>query len=70
LIAIEDPDIAAGMLLGMLAFELQRAIMFGQKPPPGRQEVRHWAQVCAALFLEGARNSNIRRTQPALDAES
>ena len=55
LIAIEDPEIAAGMLLGMLAFEPQRAIMFGQKPSPGRQELRHRVEVCASLFLNGAR---------------
>src|SRR6516165_7656310 len=55
LIAIEDPEIAAGMLLGMLAFEPQRAVMFGQKALPGRQELRQRAEVCASLFLNGAR---------------
>jgi hypothetical protein len=70
LIAIEDPDIAAGVLLGMLAFEPQRPSMFGEKPPPRKQEVRHWAQVCAALFLIGARNPNVRRTPAAQHADS
>jgi AcrR family transcriptional regulator len=55
LLAIEDPEIAASMLLGMLAFEPQRAVMFGQKPLPGRQELRQRVQICASLFLNGAR---------------
>jgi hypothetical protein len=55
LIAIENPEIAAGMLLGMLAFEPQRAVMFGQKPLPGRQELLQRVEVCASLFLNGAR---------------
>jgi len=55
LIAIENPEIAAGMLLGMLAFEPQRAVMFGQKPLPGRQELRQRVEVCVSLFLNGTR---------------
>jgi len=55
LIAIENPEIAAGMLLGMLAFEPQRAVMFGQKPLPTRQELLQRVEVCASLFLNGAR---------------
>jgi AcrR family transcriptional regulator len=55
LIAVEDPEIAAGMLLGMLAFEPQRAVMFGQKALPGRQELRQRVEVCVSLFLNGTR---------------
>ena len=55
LIAIENPEIAAGMLLGMLAFEPQRAVMSGQKPLPTRQELLQRVEVCASLFLNGAR---------------
>ena len=55
LIAIANPEIAAGMLLGMLAFEPQRAVMFGQKPLPTRQELLQRVEVCASLFLNGAR---------------
>jgi len=55
LIAIENPEIAAGMLLGMLAFEPQRAVMFGQKPLPARQELLQRVEICASLFLNGAR---------------
>jgi AcrR family transcriptional regulator len=54
LIAIEDPEIAAGILLGMLAFEPHRATMFGRKPLPGRKDLEARVQTCAKLFLDGA----------------
>jgi len=54
LIAIEDPEIAAGILLGMLAFEPVRAVMFGRKPLPGPKDLETRVQICAKLFLEGA----------------
>jgi len=38
----------------MLAFQPQRAVMFGHKPPPSRQEIEHRARCCAALFLRGS----------------
>jgi AcrR family transcriptional regulator len=53
LITIDNADAAAGMLLGMLAFQPQRAVMFGQAPPPGRKELERRAQAAAALFLKG-----------------
>jgi len=52
-IKLDDAQSAAGMLLGMLAFQPQRAVMFGHKPPPSRQEIEHRARCCAALFLRG-----------------
>jgi AcrR family transcriptional regulator len=52
-IKLDDAPSAAGMLLGMLAFQPQRAVMFGHKPPPSRQEIEHRARTCAALFLRG-----------------
>jgi AcrR family transcriptional regulator len=54
LIAIDDPEIAAGILLGMLAFEPHRAAMFGRKPLPGRKDLEKRVQICAKLFLHGA----------------
>ncbi len=48
-----DAEITAGMLLGMLAFEPQRAVMFGHKPLPKRDELERRAKDCAALFLQG-----------------
>ena len=55
LIALDDAqaDSVAGMLLGMLAFQPQRAVMFGRAPAPGREALEQRAQACAALFLQG-----------------
>ena len=52
-IAVDDPDIAAGMLLGMLALQPLRATMFGHRSAPGRKEIEQRAKTCAALFLKG-----------------
>lgn len=53
LIEIENPAEAAGMLLGMLAFQPQRAVMFGHAPAPGRKELERRSQTVAKLFLKG-----------------
>ena len=53
LIKIDDPEAAAGMLLGMLVFQPQRAVMFGHAQTPGRDELERRAQTVAALFLRG-----------------
>jgi AcrR family transcriptional regulator len=53
LIKIDDAETSAGMLLGMLVFQPQRAVLFGQAPPPTREEVAKRAQTVAALFLRG-----------------
>jgi AcrR family transcriptional regulator len=52
-IVLDDADIAAGMLLGMLVFEPQRAVMFGRNPLPKREELELRAKACATLFLQG-----------------
>jgi AcrR family transcriptional regulator len=54
-IAVDDVDIAAGMLLGMLALQPLRAAMFGHRPPPNRSEIEQRAKACGALFLKGCR---------------
>jgi AcrR family transcriptional regulator len=54
-IAVDDADIAAGMLLGMLALQPLRATMFGHRSAPGRKEIEQRAKTCAALFLRGCR---------------
>jgi AcrR family transcriptional regulator len=54
-IALDDVDVAAGMLLGMLALQPLRAAMFGHRPPPNRKEIGQRARACAALFLGGCR---------------
>jgi AcrR family transcriptional regulator len=53
LIKIEDAEAAAGMLLGMLVFQPQRAVIFGHAAPPTREELEHRVQAVAALFLHG-----------------
>jgi AcrR family transcriptional regulator len=54
-IEIDDPILAVGMLRGMMIMEPQRAMMLGQRKPPGRAEIARRAQACARLFLEGCR---------------
>ena len=53
LIKIEDADVTAGMLLGMLVFQPQRAVLFGQARTLTREELERRAQSVAALFLRG-----------------
>jgi hypothetical protein len=59
-IVLDDAQVAAGMLLGMLAFQPQRAVMFGHKKPPTRQEIEARAKACATLFLQGVPSLNLR----------
>jgi AcrR family transcriptional regulator len=53
LIRIEDAEATAGMLLGMLVFQPQRAVLFGHAPPPDRQQLERRAEAVAELFLRG-----------------
>jgi AcrR family transcriptional regulator len=53
LIRIDDSEAAAGMLIGMLVFQPQRAVMYGHAPAPGREELERRAQAAAELFLRG-----------------
>src|ERR1700744_6815588 len=53
LIKVDDPETAAGMLLGMLVFQPQRAVLFGHAPPPDRAELERRAEAVAELFLRG-----------------
>jgi AcrR family transcriptional regulator len=53
MIEIDDATEAAGILLGMLAFQPQRAVMLGHKPAPSRKELERRAGVVAKLFLKG-----------------
>jgi AcrR family transcriptional regulator len=54
-IALDDADTASGMLLGMLAFQPQRSVMFGHRPAPTKDEREQRARTCASLFLQGCR---------------
>jgi AcrR family transcriptional regulator len=53
LIEVDDAETAAGILLGMLAFQPQRAVMFGHAPPPSREQLEQRAQTVAKIFLRG-----------------
>lgn len=52
-IVVESPTLAAGMLLGMMIFEPQRAILLNQRRSPSDQEIRERASICTELFLQG-----------------
>jgi AcrR family transcriptional regulator len=54
-IELDNADTAAGMLLGMLAFQPQRSVMFGHQPPPTPEQRELRARSCAKLFLQGCR---------------
>jgi len=53
LIKIDDAEAAAGMLLGMLVFQPQRAVLFGHAPAPGWEELGRRVQSVTELFLRG-----------------
>ena len=53
MIALDDVDEAAGMLLGMVASAPQRAAIFGGRALPSRSQIEARARSCAALFLRG-----------------
>ena len=53
LLMVDDADAAAGMLLGMLAFQPQRAVMYGHAPAPTREQLEQRVAACTKLFLEG-----------------
>ena len=55
LIALDNVDEAAGMLLGMIVFEPQRAALYGHQPLPDHAAISERARVCARLFLRGCR---------------
>jgi AcrR family transcriptional regulator len=54
-ITIDDSEEAAGILLGMLVFEPQRAVWFGHRAAPTRSAIMQRARACAKLFLSGCR---------------
>jgi AcrR family transcriptional regulator len=53
LIALDDVEEAAGMLLGMVASAPRRAAIFGRLPLPSRSQIEARVRTCAALFLRG-----------------
>jgi AcrR family transcriptional regulator len=73
LIEIGDAEATAGILLGMLAFQPQRAVLFGHAPALGREELEKRAQVVAELFLHGCARQLLphgRRSSTSDDSNS
>ena len=60
MIALDDVDEAAGMLLGMVLSAPQRAAIFGGRPLPSRSQIEARARTCAALFLRGCQVQRIQ----------
>jgi AcrR family transcriptional regulator len=61
LIALDDVDEAAGMLLGMVTSAPRRAALFGGVPLPSHSQIRARACACAAIFLRGCQAQGIRK---------
>jgi AcrR family transcriptional regulator len=59
LIALDDVDEAADMLLGMVTSAPRRAALFGHVPLPSRPQIEARVRRCVALFLRGC-ESGIR----------
>ena len=53
LIKLDDPQLAADMLRGMMILEPQRAAMLGQAKLPDAAQIANRARACAKLFLNG-----------------
>lgn len=56
-IALDDPEEAAGMLIGMVASAPQRASIYGGVPLPSRKQIERRVHTAAALFLDGCRTA-------------
>jgi AcrR family transcriptional regulator len=61
LVALDDVEEAAGMLVGMVTSAPRRAALFGGVPLPSRSQIEARARACAALFLRGCEVRGIRK---------
>lgn len=55
LLDLNNPDVAAEMLIGMMISEPQRAAVLKQRPPMEAPAIRKRAAECVRLFLDGCR---------------
>lgn len=55
---LDDPKTSAGMLLGMMISEPQRAAVLRQRQPMGARAIAKRARICAELFLNGCRTEH------------
>ena len=66
LIDLDDPRTAGGLLLGMMIWEPQRALILRQRKPLSSREIAKRAEICARLFLEGCSHKSSRGKQSPL----
>ena len=52
---LDDPEVAASMLRGMMIMEPQRAAMLRQRPVPEAEEIARRARFATNIFLDGCR---------------
>ena len=52
-LTLDDPNEAAGILVGMVASAPQRAAIYGGVPLPSRSQIERRVKFCASLFLKG-----------------
>ena len=52
---LDDPNEAAGILVGMVASAPQRAAIYGGVPLPSRSQIERRVKFCASIFLKGCR---------------
>lgn len=52
------PDIAAAQFLGLLKTDMQMKLLFGDRKRITQPEIRHIAECCARLFLNGCGTGN------------
>ena len=62
-VARADPEVAAGMLLGRIISETQRAVILRQRKPLTTREIAKRAKSCAGIFLEDCRARTQRSKQ-------
>jgi AcrR family transcriptional regulator len=57
-IRLAEPDVAAGMLRGMMVMEPQRSMMIAGVPAPTEAEIAERASACVELFLRGCASAH------------
>src|SRR5215472_7526766 len=62
-IELDDVNAAAGMLLGMLAFQPHRSVMFGHRLALTKEQRDLRAKTCAKLFLRGCQR-RVKKLNP------
>jgi len=56
---VADPQVAAGVLRGMMVMDPQRLAMRGQCPASTLEEIEERARICVTIFLDGCRGRSV-----------